>query len=119
MTIFHIAHRADWDAALVAGEYRVSTRGLTLDQVGFIHASSADQLGGVAELFYRDDPESLIVLEIDDSALNDGALGDAVRWEDAGSGELFPHIYRALHPTDVTAIVPAHFDESGRFVLEN
>jgi len=114
MTIFHIAHRADWDAALVAGEYRISTRGLTLDQVGFIHASSADQLASVAELFYRDDPESLVVLEIDDSALD-----DAVRWEDAGSGELFPHIYRALHPADVTAIVPAHFDESGRFVREN
>jgi len=114
MTIFHIAHRADWDAALVAGEYRISTRGLTLDQVGFIHASSADQLASVAELFYRDDPESLVVLEIDDSALD-----DAVRWEDAGSGELFPHIYRALHPADVTANVPAKFDESGRFVLEN
>jgi uncharacterized protein (DUF952 family) len=114
MTIFHIAHRADWDAALVTGEYRVSTRGLTLDQVGFIHASSADQLAGVAELFYRDDPESLVVLEIDD-----GALGDAVRWEDGGSGELFPHIYRALHPADVTANVPAKFDESGHFIVEN
>jgi glutathione S-transferase len=114
MTIFHIAHRADWDAALAAGEYRVSTRGLTLDQVGFIHASSADQLSGVAGQFYRDDPEALVVLEIDDAA-----LGDAVRWEDAGEGELFPHIFRALHPTDVTAIVPAEFDESGRFIVEN
>ena len=114
MTIFHIAHRADWDAALAAGEYRVSTRGLTLDQVGFIHASSADQLGGVAERFYWDDPEPLVVLEIDDAG-----LGDAVRWEDAGSRELFPHIYRALHPADVTATVPAHFDETGQFILEN
>ena len=114
MTIFHIAHRADWDAALVAGEYRVSSRGLTLDEVGFIHASTADQLAPVAARFYRDDPEDLIVLELDDVV-----LGDAVHWEDGGAGELFPHVFRALRPGDVTANVPAYFDESGHFLLEN
>jgi uncharacterized protein (DUF952 family) len=113
MTIFHIAHEPDWDAALAVGEYRVSTRGLSLDQVGFIHAARGDQLLGVAERFYRDDPELLIVLELDDAA-----LGDAVRWEDGGAGELFPHIFRALRPRDVTAIARAHFDQSGRFVVE-
>ncbi|MGH1550950.1 hypothetical protein ACRAWB_17940 [Leifsonia poae] len=27
MTILHVAHRSDWDAALQAGDYRTSTRG--------------------------------------------------------------------------------------------
>lgn len=114
MTIFHIAHRADWDTALVAGEYRVSSRGLTLDEVGFIHAASADQLGAVAEQFYREDPETLVVLELDDAA-----LGTAVRWEDAGTGELFPHLYRAITPGDVTAVLSAKFDGDGHFGLSS
>lgn len=42
MEILHLAHRADWDEALVSGQYRTSTRGASLDDVGFIHASTCD-----------------------------------------------------------------------------
>ncbi|NUR31378.1 MAG: DUF952 domain-containing protein, partial [Catenulispora sp.] len=64
MNIYHIAFRTNWDAALTAGEYRVSTRGLTLEQQGFIHAATAEQVGGVAEAFYAD-AEGLVVLVVD------------------------------------------------------
>jgi uncharacterized protein (DUF952 family) len=49
MTILHLAHRDDWERALATGEYRTSTRGATLDDVGFIHASYPDQLPRVAD----------------------------------------------------------------------
>ena len=39
MAIFHVATRAEWEAADAVGSYQMSTKGATLDQVGFIHAS--------------------------------------------------------------------------------
>jgi len=106
--IYHLARVEDWDAALDAGEYRVSTLGRTLDEVGFIHASTAEQLPGVAERFYRDEPGDLVVLEIDESALD-------VRWEDIGGGELYPHIYGPIRSADVRSVTPAYFEDDGGF----
>ncbi len=111
MTIFHIAHAADWDAALTAGEYRVSTRGLGLDEVGFIHASTAAQVARVAGQFYRDDPEPLVVLALDESFID-----VPVRWEDGGNGDLFPHLYGPIRRGFVTAVVPASFEAEGAFL---
>ena len=111
MTVFHLAHASDWDAAVAAGDYRVSTRGMSLDEVGFIHAASAEQLAGVAERFYRDDPEPLVVLEVSEEL-----LGFSVRWEDGG-GELFPHLYGAIPIGAVTAVIPAVVDAAGRLIL--
>ena len=41
--IFHIATVADWDEARRQGRYTTSTRGRTLAEEGFIHASRGDQ----------------------------------------------------------------------------
>ena len=45
--IYHVALERDWIDARSAGEYRVSTRGATLDEVGYVHASFAHQVPGV------------------------------------------------------------------------
>ena len=50
--------------AVAAGEYSMSTRGVTLGEQGFIHCSLRHQLPGVAEFVYSD-TEELIVLVID------------------------------------------------------
>ncbi|WP_394768325.1 DUF952 domain-containing protein [Lacisediminihabitans sp.] len=116
MTIFHIAHAVDWAAALRDGAYRVSSRGATLESTGFIHASTEAQLGGVATRFYADDPEPLVVLEIDEAAAR--SSGVEVRLEDGG-GELFPHVYGPILPAFVTRVSAARFDSDGRFVVED
>ena len=103
MTIFHIAHAVDWHDAERVGEYRVSTRGRTLDEVGFIHASSEAQVVGVANAFYSDDPLTLIVLELDEARIE--AAGIRVLWEDV-AGELFPHIYGPLRTEFVVSVTP-------------
>lgn len=108
MHIFHIAHVSDWEAALAVGEYRTSTRELGLDEVGFIHAASADQVVGVAHRFYRDDPEDLLLLELDEDGLD-------VRWEVGEQGELFPHLYNPISVADVVAVMPARFADDGGF----
>jgi uncharacterized protein (DUF952 family) len=98
--IWHLALPADWQAATTLGEYRVSTRGLTLEQQGFIHCSFADQVDGVAQRFYGDLSE-LVLLRIDTSR-----LGAPVVVEPPAEGidELFPHVYG---PIPVTAVVAA------------
>jgi len=111
MAIFHVTTRADWEAAEAVGSYQMSTKGATLDGVGFIHASSAEQLPRVAAFLYAGTDEQLVVLELDD----DGIRGSGIRipWEDGGDGELFPHIYGAIDPRFVTAAHPAEFDADG------
>ncbi len=110
MTIYHLAHADDWKAALVSGEYRISSRGATLEEVGFIHASTAEQLAGVAAAFYADDPLPLVVLSIDESAVPD------LRVEDIGDGRRFPHIYGPILPGWVREVRPAAVVD-GRLML--
>lgn len=112
--ILHVATLEDWTAAQAVGEYRVSTLGATIDEVGFIHASTPEQVHATAERFYADLGVPLVVLVLDEDALVAG--GVPVVREDAGDGELFPHLYAAL-PTDlVVEVRPARFDD-GRFVF--
>lgn len=111
--IYHIADRLHWEEALAAGEYRWSTLGLDLDEVGFIHCSFTHQVEGVAGRFYTDHPSPLVVLEIDSSA--PGRAGVDVRVEDGGAGELFPHIYGPIDPDWVVAAHDAGFDADGPF----
>jgi glutathione S-transferase len=105
MRILHLALTSEWNTAVKAGSYRVSTRGLTVDEVGFIHCSTSDQVGRVAARFYADVTEPLTLLEMDDEAIR--VAGTGVRYEDDGHGELFPHVYGAIDPAWVTRATPA------------
>lgn len=94
--LYHLALAEEWHEAKAAGLYRRSTRGMDLEQVGFIHASYADQIAGTHARFYADLPaRSLRLLTLDPARL--AAAGVAVIAEPAPeSGERFPHLYGAL-----------------------
>ena len=62
--IYHIAAAADWEQARRDGQYTMSTRGRTLAEEGFIHASTAAQVPLVAAAYYQDVPD-LVLLVID------------------------------------------------------
>lgn len=111
MPIFHVTTHAEWEAAKAAGSYRMSTKGARLDEVGFIHASSAEQLPRVASYLYAGTDQSLVVLELDDDGIR--RSGIQIPWEDGGAGELFPHVYGALDTGFVVAARPAEFDGEG------
>lgn len=98
MRIFHIATVADWDAARAGGGYTTSTRGRTLAEEGFIHASRGDQWQGVRDRFYADVTEPLVLLVIDTDRLTSPVVEEPV----ADSAETFPHVYG---PIDVDAVV--------------
>lgn len=99
--IYHLALPADWDNAVRSGAYRISTRGMTLEQQGFIHASEAHQVAGVADAFYRPD-DNAVVLSIDIDRLTSDLKYDDV----PGTGQQFPHIYGPLNIDAVVAVVP-------------
>jgi glutathione S-transferase len=94
--LYHLALRQEWQAARAEGDYRRSTRGRALAEVGFIHLSAAHQVAATADRFYGDLPAGeLVLLAVDPQRL--AAAGLELRWEPApGSGELFPHFYGPL-----------------------
>ena len=100
--LYHLALADDWQACRASGDsYRISTRGQSLDQVGFIHLSRAEQVEATAARFYGDLPAGAVqLLTLSPERL--AAAGLEVRLEPApGSGELFPHLYGPLPPQAV------------------
>jgi glutathione S-transferase len=92
--LYHLALQSEWQEARAAGVYRRSTRGMTLEQVGFIHASASHQVPATFERFYRD-AGAVVLLGIDPARLEQA--GVPVRWEPAPeSAELFPHLHGPL-----------------------
>ena len=93
--ILHITLPEDWAAARRTGRYTASTRGASIDDVGFLHASDdAAQVGVVGAAIYPDRPDAF-VCGLDEDEL--AGAGLRVRREpgdpsDPHSAE-FPHVY--------------------------
>jgi glutathione S-transferase len=108
--IYHITFRSDWEDALRHGEYRISTRGKTLEDEGFIHASTSKQVTPVANLIYPEGGD-LLVLAIDASRLTSEVRYDHV----ADQNEPFPHIYGPLNTDAVLRTHRLKRGDDGRF----
>lgn len=98
--IYHLALEADWSQAQSAGgDYRVSSIGRLLGDVGFIHCSFENQLQRVADSFYRSRSD-VVLLSIDESKLT-----SPIREENTeGGAELYPHIYGPLNVGAVVSV---------------
>lgn len=100
LEILHITERALWEAARERGSYELSTRGRTLQEVGYIHFSTRAQLPRVAAFLYGEDPgrDDLVVLVVDPALLDAPLKYEAM----PPAGEEFPHVYGAV---PVSAVV--------------
>ena len=107
--ILHIALPDDWREAASGDDYRVSTRGVTLEQDGFIHCSFPHQLEGVANSFYSDLSE-LLLLHVDPDRVD-----SEIRVEPPadGVGALFPHVYGPIPTAAVVATTVWHRSHDG------
>ncbi len=104
--IFHVCTRAQADAALACGEYRVSS----LESEGFIHLSQAHQVQGVVDRYYANQP-GLVVLVVAPQRLR-----APLRWEPPAAlrvaadaplpdaAQLFPHVYGPLNTDAVLEV---------------
>jgi uncharacterized protein (DUF952 family) len=113
-TFLHLTTKQAWEDALKVGIYSLSTKGKTLEEVGFIHGSFADQVEEVAGFVFAGSTEDLILLhlEIDKLASN----GILVRVEEASNGKSYPHIYGAIPCNLVDGVSTAHINPEGRLV---
>jgi glutathione S-transferase len=90
--IYHIAEAADWEQAQRDGQYTMSTRGRTLAEEGFIHASTASQVALVANAFYQGEPDLLLLI------IDTERVGPELRYEQVpGQPDPYPHIYGPLN----------------------
>lgn len=109
--ILHITSRPEWEAAQAAGEYRAPS----LENEGFIHLSTPEQVLGVANAFYRDQPD-LVLLVVDSEAVD-----APLRWEaplEAPDSETrFPHIYGPLNLEAVIDVVDFPAGPEGSYTL--
>ncbi len=101
-TVLHIALPGDWLRSEAAGSYTISTRGVSLEQEGFIHCSYDHQAEGVANRFYADLSE-LLLLRV---ALADVESEVVVEPPFLGAPEAFPHIYGPIPAGAVIGVTP-------------
>jgi uncharacterized protein (DUF952 family) len=101
--IYHIVPRTTWERT---GD---DCRPDSLAAEGFVHCSNADQVARVANLFFADQ-DDLLVLTLDVSKLS-----HPVRDEDSGTGELFPHVYGPIERGAVLAAEPLRRGTDGRW----
>ncbi len=89
----------------------------SLAEDGFVHCSPDEAVTlAVADAFYRDTAGPLMVLLIDEEALD-----HPVRWEAAdpapppgvAEGTLFPHVYGRINRTAVTGMLEVERDPVG------
>ena len=85
--IFKICATAEWASATASGFYSGSEHDR---RDGFIHFSTAAQLVGTLAKHYPGRADLLLI------AVDPDVLGDALRWEPARDGDLFPHLYGEL-----------------------
>ncbi len=86
-TIYKICERAAWDEARHTGVYR----GSDVDRRdGFIHFSNGAQVAETAAKHFVGQTDLMLV------AVDEDALGAALKWEYSRGGGLFPHLYGAL-----------------------
>ena len=111
MRILHAALPEDWTAARESGSYDRSTRGVTVAEADFVHAST-----GVLQRFYGD-VEAVDVLVIDvDRLEHEGAT---VRWEavEGVDDGPYPHVYGLVPAVAVVDAVRVTHEPGGEWVL--
>ncbi len=105
--IYHMLPAQTWAAQPKEAEYCTES----LAEEGFIHCTGeATLVHDVANHFYRDVPDNLVVLAIDEQA-----VVAPIKWEPA-DGHLFPHIYGPLNLNAVQAVHQLTRNSDGAFL---
>lgn len=102
--IYKIASAEVFAAAQQAGTFT----GMPIDEKdGYIHFSSARQLGETLSLHFRGQ-RNLVVF-----AVRSVDMGDKLRWEPSRGGQLFPHVYGTFPMSAVAWSKPVDVEADG------
>lgn len=105
--IYHICAKSRWEDGKAHGAYEADT----LEAEGFMHASTINQVITVANAVFAGQSD-LVFLVIDESRLTSD-----LKYETAGNGEDYPHLYGTLNPDAVIREVDYVAGEDGMFTL--
>lgn len=78
---------------------------------GYIHLSTASQIPGTLDRHYPGQSDLYL------AAVDLDAVADALRWEPARDGSLFPHLYAPLTLDAVVAYSPLAYEPDGSLRL--
>jgi len=106
--IYHITNKSIRDKVYRNNSFRTGS----LETEGFIHCSPREKILEVANNFYKDQKD-LLLLCIDESRVK----SKIVREDLYGHGYEFPHIYGELNLDAITEILDFTCGEDGLFVL--
>jgi uncharacterized protein (DUF952 family) len=106
--IYHMCPAETWREAERAGAYHGTADDL---RDGFIHFSTAARIAESARR-HRAGQTGLVLI-----AVESARLGDRLKWEPSRGGALFPHLYGALDPTEVTSIRPLPLGPDGEHIF--
>jgi uncharacterized protein (DUF952 family) len=107
-SIYKIVTRSQWREAGKEGLFR----GAPVDLAdGFIHFSTAQQVAETAAKHFAGKGDLLLV------AVDEAALGDALKYEVSRGGALFPHLYAGLPLAAVLWAEPMPLGADGRHRL--
>jgi uncharacterized protein (DUF952 family) len=106
--ITHFTPRADWQRALEAGVYTHPS----LENQGFIHCSTAEQVVAVANAL-ASDWDDVVLLWIDE----DKVANEIVYENLEGGDNLFPHIYGVLNLDAVVEVSDFMKNVKGEYTL--
>ncbi len=106
--LFKICPKRDWRAAVEAGRFAGSPDDR---RDGYIHLSTLRQVPRTLAKFFSGRSDLVLV------AVDAAKLGDGLRWEKAGDGDLFPHLYADLRMDPVLWERPLAIDPAGAHVL--
>src|SRR5579885_3022523 len=106
--IYHMCPAEAWQAAVAAGEYAGNPDDR---RDGFLHFSTAAQIRESARR-HRAGQSGLVLVAVDADR-----LGERLRWEKSRGGELFPHLYGPLHPSEAARIDPLLVGPDGEHIF--
>ncbi len=110
--VFKICSHASWREAAAAGRYGGSPADVA---DGFIHLSTATQVGETARKYFAGQGD-LVLVAVDTDVL--GKLsGGALQWEPSRGGDLFPHLYGDLPVAAVSWVQRLPIGANGRHVF--
>jgi uncharacterized protein (DUF952 family) len=93
--IIKLLRAAEWAGFQASGVFAGSPDDL---RDGYIHISPPEEVAATASKWFAGEV-GLVALTLDADA-----LGEALRWEPARGGVLFPHLYRPLRIAEVVSV---------------
>jgi uncharacterized protein (DUF952 family) len=106
-TIYLLSSQQEYDTALKSGALVRDS----IKEEGFIHASPRSQLTRIANKYYKQTVNPLI-LRVDKSKVT-----SEIKWEPA-TGGLYPHIYGALNVDAIESVEKISLNESGEYCID-